>query len=125
MLGTPTQVVHSVEPEPPSMVVLESAEPPSMVVLEDVSLLCNCYAYAKSKIPELQNTSKITPNTDIEVGTVAIFKYPSGVKHYAIVKSVSKESFVVDESNYKRCVQKDRTVSIDDKYLLGFYKILV
>lgn len=124
------QVAYSAIPEPtyPALVATYvptvEIEPEAVVEAPklDNTLDCNCYMYVRSKIPNLPLTKDLKPNSEIAVGAVAIFKYPSGLMHYAYVESFGTDVFTVDESNYKKCVRAKRIVKLDDKALLGFYK---
>lgn len=81
----------------------------------------NCYLTVKLKIKNLPKMAEIVPNTQIATGTVAIFQYKE--KHVAYVESVSEDTFVVYEGNYKPFVIERRTVKKTDPALVGFFKI--
>lgn len=63
----------------------------------------------------------ILPNSEARVGAVAIFKYPNGLKHVAVVREVWDTEFLVEETNYKKCVHKNRLVDKTDPSLVGFW----
>ena len=85
-------------------------------------VVCSCWALVKTKIPKLPRMKEIVPNSEIEVGSVAIFEYPT--KHVAYVSEVHDGYFIVSESNYKPCLYSERKVEMVDKSLLGFWKML-
>lgn len=85
-------------------------------------VVCNCVSAVKlkTKIPKM---AEIVPNTSLAPKTVAIFDY-KGVKHIAYVESVEKDSFTVFESNYRPCLLERRSVSMFDKSIVGFWKMI-
>jgi len=112
---TPPQVVYAGEKP---IVVLESPhEEPEPISEEE---RCNCYLFVKNRV-DVPRMVDIAPNSDISVGSVAIFVYPNGLKHVAIVKEVWGDEFLVEETNYKNCTHKNRLVDYDNSALIGFY----
>lgn len=84
-------------------------------------VVCNCYAFVKTKIPTLPKTKDLVPNIGNPVpGGVAIFDY-NGVKHYAYIQSVVQGSFVVSEANYEPCALGKRTILTTDSALVGYW----
>lgn len=83
---------------------------------------CNCYLYLKNRIDNLPRMADVNPNSEITVGSVAVFMYPNGVKHVALVDQIWDGEFVVTETNYKNCKYGKRIVKDGDKSLLGFWK---
>lgn len=61
------------------------------------------------------------PNISPHVGAIAIFRYPHGVGHVALVTALHNAEFSVTEANYHHCQQGDRWVSLNDPNLVGFY----
>lgn len=68
--------------------------------------------------------AQVLPNSEIEVGSVAVFMYPNNLKHVAVVTEVHDDHFVVSETNYHKCKAGVRDVLFTDKALLGFWKML-
>jgi hypothetical protein len=85
-------------------------------------VVCSCWALVKTKIPTLPRMKDIVPNSEIQVGSVAVFQYP--IKHVAYVKEVYDTYFIVTESNYTPCLYQDRRVENVDKSLVGFWKVI-
>ncbi len=104
-----------ITPEPIAQVVIAPA--PRKISNDPV---CNCYLWVKTLIPDLPWSGALVPNSKPEVGTVALFTYQ--VRHFAYVKELGPDYFIVSESNYKSCVQRDRKVFYTDKHLKGFWK---
>lgn len=82
-------------------------------------LAFNCYLYIASLV-KLPPTALIKPNSPIQVGVVALFKYGS-LPHYALVTKIGINSFTVQESNYHKGTFDTREVSLTDPHLLGFF----
>ena len=126
-LSSPVTVYAYEEPQialEPQVVatVVSVLEEPEIIVSEEER--CNCYLFVKNNVEGLPLMANITPNTELEVGAVAIFKYPSGLKHVAIVREIWDGEFLVEETNYKNCKYGKRIVSEVDKSLIGFWKVL-
>lgn len=120
--------MHSQTPEldktaliPTYVPTVETELPVKQQIIDEVA--CNCYLAVKQRIPNLPLTKNLIPNSEVAVGSVAIFKYPSGLMHYAYVESFGTEVFKVSESNYLPCQRGERLVNLNDKSLLGFYAI--
>lgn len=62
----------------------------------------------------------IQPNSPPGEGLIAIFDY-HGIKHIALIQSLSETGFTVQESNYKQGVIDTRFVLYTDKALTGFF----
>ena len=91
---------------------------------EDAWSVCNCYAYVSTRV-KLPKMANIQPNSNADIGSVAIFYYPSGgkfVKHIAIVVKKDSNGFTVMESNKTHCLLGSRVVKWDDPRLDGFWK---
>lgn len=84
-------------------------------------VVCNCYAYMKTKVKRLPRMAEIMPNSKPKIGAVAIFKYKDGTKHLAYVKGLQSGIIQVEEANYKPCLTGSRQISADDPRLIGFY----
>lgn len=82
---------------------------------------CNCYSHVKTFIPNLPRTAELWPNSEPQIGSVALFRYSNGVRHYAYVKSVGEGFVRVTEANKTPCSIGERTVSLSDPFLLGFF----
>lgn len=81
---------------------------------------CNCYAYVKSKIPSLPLTKYLKPNTNLDVGVVALFNY-RGTPHYAIVSKLEGVGFWVKDSNFGGCGYRTHYIKLDDPALIGYW----
>lgn len=85
-------------------------------------LASNCYLYIKTRfIPTLPQTRYLVPNSDAQIGAVALFTYPSGLRHYAYVQQVSEGFITIVESNYRAGQYTTRTISIYSASLDGFW----
>ena len=89
------------------------------------NVMCNCWAYVKQKyFANLPSTTFIHANLTQTISDVAVFYYPSsGVYHYAKVLSNDGFSFTIDEANYHRCQETQRTLTLDYPRLIGFYNM--
>ena len=86
-----------------------------------IKIKCSCVQYAQHLGIKIKgNASSFIPNSMPEVGTLALFRYPTA--HIALVTSLGGETFTVDESNWKPCIIAKRTVRYDNAALIGFYK---
>lgn len=83
----------------------------------------NCYTYLKYALKvSLPKMAQIVPSSFVPVaGAVAVFNYSGNVKHVALVRSVNGRSFTVKEANFKAGLVGERTISLDDPFLAGFY----
>lgn len=97
---------------------LEQPLEQSVKIDPDTTIEGNCYLYV-SQFVKLPLTRDILPSTTPFVGAVAIFQYK--VPHYAVVKSLQEDGFVVKESNYTPGVIGERFIRWDDPHLRGFY----
>ena len=90
-------------------------------------MVCNCWGYIKANyVKNLPRTKDLVPNlSSPKAGAVAIYKYPSGINHYAYVTSVDLEAHSYKEigANLKGCDITRRTVDFDNKYLQGFWAL--
>lgn len=89
----------------------------------NTEVLCNCYAYQKSKhFPDLPSTVEILENLEEEISSLAVFYYPdSGLYHYAKVTWTDGYNFTTDEANLSPCKLTQRTLNLDYPRLIGFY----
>lgn len=90
---------------------------------ESAWVVCSCWSAVKTKISNLPRMKDILPGGQVKVGGVAIFIYPSGLKHIAYIESISEEGFTVFEANYEPCKLGKRFVKWEDKSLIGFMNI--
>lgn len=92
-----------------------------MVIVEPVDeTLFNCWLYVKQVFPSLPTTAEVRKNLTNTPAGVAVFSY-NGTPHYAIVTTVGTSTFDISETNFKRGTHTKRTLSLNDKALLGFY----
>lgn len=93
---------------------------------EDQFVVCNCYAFLKTKIKQLPRMEDITPNATPRVGAVAIFLYHDKktglpLKHVAYIQSIGVEGFEVAEANFSLCALDNRHIEWNDPHLQGFW----
>lgn len=82
----------------------------------------NCYTFVDTKFHfTLPRMEDLEPNGALRVGAVALFTYSNRVRHFAIVTSVQKSTFTVQEANFTAGVIGMRTVEKDDTHLDGFW----
>lgn len=82
----------------------------------------NCYMYVRNRfVPNLPPTRLLRPNSEAQNGAVALFTYPSGLRHYAYVLNRSGDSVTIAESNYRKGQYTTRTISINSPSLDGFW----
>lgn len=87
-------------------------------------LRCSCVRAVRSwgvDLPYGINAEDIEPNTEIEIGVVAIFNEKSG-GHIGLVTRIGEKGFWVKESNYVKCEITERFIDFDDYRLVGYYK---
>lgn len=85
---------------------------------------CSCIRAVRSwgvKIPYGMNAEDIEPNTEIEIGAVAIFREKNG-GHIGVVTRIGEKGFWIKEANYVECEITERWISFEDKRLIGYYK---
>lgn len=88
------------------------------------NIKCSCVRAVRSfgaNIPYDTDAENIEPNSEIEVGAVAIFKTVN-YSHIAIVTNIKDSTFWVKEANYLKCQITEREINFDDERLVGFYK---
>lgn len=95
---------------------------------EDQFVVCNCYAYLKTRVPGLPKMVQIVPNGTPKIGAVAIFAYKDKrtgkmVKHVALIEKMTAMGFSVAETNYTKCLFDRRSVEWDDSHLVGFFSV--
>ncbi len=86
----------------------------------------SCVQFVHSRIPSaplvdaewFQQFPRSTPS----VGSIAMFKYDSGVSHVAIVEELQQEGMVVSECNYRKGVCDKRFVKWNNDTLVGFWQ---
>jgi hypothetical protein len=101
--------------------IVATTTPP--VVIDE--LACNCYRFVRSKVPSLPLTKDLKSNLGApEVGAVVIQRFSSGLMHYAVITEVTGDTFVVKESNYRKCKYTTRTLSTADPHVIGYWKML-
>jgi hypothetical protein len=110
-------VVEEVQEE----TIVEATTTPPVVPEPVSSVLTNCWAFAKQVYPSLPSTKEMWVNATQTPGGVALFKYKSGLVHYAVVESVGTSTIDIVETNYKHGKKTERTVSLSDGALRGFY----
>jgi hypothetical protein len=93
---------------------------------EDQFVVCNCYAFLKTKIRGLPRMEDITPNSTPHAGAVAVFLYRDkktglATKHVAYVESIGSAGFEVAEANFSACLLDSRHISWNDPRLQGFW----
>lgn len=93
-------------------------EPQPPQIDPETTIEGNCYLYV-SQFVKLPLAQLILPNSTPYVGAVVVFQYK--VPHYAIVKSLQEDGFIVKESNYTPGVIGERFIKWDDPHLKGFY----
>lgn len=87
---------------------------------------CNCYNILKDTFGNAPSMDVVMASASEEIGNVALFKYPAtpdwpdGIPHVALVKEVTPEGIKIEEYNYHRCTHSTRTISRNDKRLIGF-----
>lgn len=87
------------------------------------SILCNCWAYVKSKHPSLPGTRHILNNLS-DHGSVAVFYYKDAdLHHYALVLYENEHHYVIEETNYTSCTKGMRNVPKNDPSLIGFFDV--
>ena len=111
---TPQPVVEEVQ------VVI--AEEPLWKAPEPLSLtLWNCWEYTRQVYPSLPSTREIWNNLTDTPGGVAVFRYPSGLEHYAVVESIGTSTIHIKETNYRHGTVTERDISLTDPALKGFF----
>lgn len=95
---------------------------------DDQFVVCNCYAFLKTKIKGtlVPRMDEIVPNGVPHMGAVAIFSYNDKttglpVKHVAYVESIDADGFEVAEANFGPCLLDSRRISWRDPHLRGFW----
>lgn len=87
------------------------------------SILANCYLYAKHIYPNLPPTKEIWANLTQEPGGVAVFKYASGLEHYAVVDFVGTSTISISETNFRAGTMSKRVIQFDDENLVGYFHV--
>lgn len=84
------------------------------------SYLFNCYEYVALTytLPRMQ---EIVSGASSAFGPIAVFRYSNGLNHIAMVTGQGLGEFYIRETNFKAGKLTERTVSFEDKSLLGFY----
>ena len=85
---------------------------------------CSCVRYARSlgvELPYDLIPIDLGPNTDIEIGAVAIFREKL-CGHIGVVTRIGDKGFWIKESNYVECEITERWISFEDHRLIGYYK---
>jgi len=119
VIAEPSELPETSE-EVPLLVAPTSSVPPVKVPKDTV--LCNCYLFVKEQYPALPSTSEMHKKISSS-GAVAIFYYPSqGLYHYALVREEREDSFLIEETNYKKCSYSTRVIPKNDPKLIGFYQ---
>lgn len=93
---------------------------------EEQFVVCNCYAYLKTRLKELPRMADIVPNGTPKIGSVAVFFYRDKqtgkrVKHVALIEKMSDSGFMVAESNFTKCLFDRRFIDWNDPHLIGFW----
>jgi len=105
------------------LTVLVSENPFTDKVKTPVFILCNCWAYVKSKHSSLPGTNYILSHLS-DHGSVAVFYYPKvDLHHYGIVLYEHDDYYVIEETNYTSCTKGLRNVPKDDPSLIGFFDV--
>jgi len=85
----------------------------------------SCVSYVHSKIPTAPLVDAEWyarfPRSIPSVGSVAIFKYDTGVSHVAIVESLEEKGMVVSDCNYKPGICTKRFVEYGHYSIVGFW----
>jgi hypothetical protein len=106
---------------PPVVEVLPEPVVEVVEVVEPPKHLCNCYLFVKESLPNLPPTKQILSNLTTS-GEVIVFYYAAvGLYHYALVKEVHQNHYVIEETNYRRCQYGKREVSKSDPSIIGFF----
>jgi hypothetical protein len=84
------------------------------------TVLCNCWAYAKTVYPTLPGTKVINASLSSIPDGVVVFNY-SGTPHYAVVTAVGSTTVTITETNYTRCTKGTRTIPLTDPSIKGYY----
>lgn len=109
-------------PEAPKITVVDHPEPYERPVeVLSRAVLFNCYQYVKTQFPDLPPTKYIWANLSEQPGGVAVFRYPSGLEHYAVVDAVGTSTIQIRETNFNSGTYTERTIPLDDPSLHGFY----
>lgn len=98
------------------------------LISEDKSYLwtvCSCtkYVHVLDKSIPIRNADHFTPNSSAHVGALAIFHYPNGISHVALVISIHGATFSVRESNYLPCKTDTRDIAFTNSSLYGFWDV--
>ncbi len=93
---------------------------------EDQFVVCNCYAYLKTRLGALPKTADMHPNTTPKIGAVAIFAYidkRTGVRvwHGGLIEKIDASGFFMAETNFTKCLFDRRWVAWGDPHLRGFW----
>ena len=89
----------------------------------------SCVKYVRTHIPELPfgNADDFRPNTELDVGVVAILKfppserYPNGTQHLAYVDEVWPHAFHIKQTNRVSNTYTEEWVDVNDPKVVGFY----
>ena len=101
------------------------APPSQLKVTEDLTLkeavsdvLCNCWAYVKSKIPSFPNTQEIIlKQGQSHNGDVVVFDYP----HYGIQVNSNDEGFWIEDANWGGCGTQTHFIEWDNPHIIGHW----
>jgi hypothetical protein len=86
-------------------------------------VLCNCWAFLRATyVPDLPPMADLIAGAGPAFGEIAVFRYPSGLHHFARVTGQGAGYFTVDEANYEPCERTERQVPFTDPSLIGFYR---
>lgn len=100
----------------------EVSQKTAEVPVNNDRLAWNCYAYIKAMfVPNLPQTRYLKPNAEAQIGAVALFTYPSGLRHYAYVINRVGDLVTIAESNYRKGKYTTRTIPISSPSLDGFW----
>ena len=89
----------------------------------EVSCSCSFYTHTRNNKIPLIDAKNFVPNTDYPVkGGGVLFFYPnSALHHIAYIESVNEDGTItVSESNFYACEITSRTISVNEKRIIGF-----
>lgn len=99
--------------------------PNSEIQAEDKDIKCLCVAYARDiegmDLPYPINADQLVPNGTPDEGNGILFDY-KGVRHLAVIKTITAEGWFVREANKLPCKVSERIVAYNDPYIIGFVK---
>ena len=85
---------------------------------------CSCIKTARSLGVDLSyntDASDLVGNTTIHVGALALFKFPNGVSHVALIDILETNRFHVKQGNKTPCEITEEWIDINNPYIVGFF----